>query len=209
MSLGDKLAIAGIVVAVAAVLVGAWAVRRWGIRRRRVLFTHTSTRLIPSLSSVPHDALKIMFRDFPVDDPYLLELHLQNIGPLDLTSSDFDAKRSIVFKLNCKLYGLIGASHPEFTTSTPLGSDGAIRISPLLLKRKEACEMAAIVSGKPNLETDFPLPNTDVLDKRAFDSEVARSVLINAVRALAPLSPGGGAAMAVIDALPFGRRQDT
>ena len=46
ISLGDKLTIVAIVIAVVAIVVGVWAVRRWGIRRHRILLTCTSNRLI-------------------------------------------------------------------------------------------------------------------------------------------------------------------
>lgn len=208
LSLGDKLSIAGIIVAVVAIFAGIWAVRHWGVRRRRVLLTCTSTRLIPNLPLRESDTLKVTFRDFPVDNPHLLLLRLQNIGPIDLTSDDFDAKRSIVFTLNCMLYGIISTSHPEATASTSLGSDGAIELMPMLLKRKEAWEVTAIVSGNPRLDTDIPLANTDVLDKRSFDAEVARSFFATLIRATAPLTPGGSVIVAAIDALPFGRSKD-
>ena len=130
MSVGDWLTVAGIAVALVAILVGVWAVRRWGVRRRRVLFTYASSALIPDLPPVLNDALKITFHDLPVANPHVLLLEIQNVGPLDVVSDDFDAKRKIAFKLNCTFYGLITTSHPQFTTSSAIGSDGVIEISP-------------------------------------------------------------------------------
>ena len=201
LSLGDKLTITAIVIAVIAAIVGVWAVRRWGVRRRKVLLTHESTQLIPQLSLAPKDELKITFRNLPIDDPYLLQLRLQNIGSLDVTSSDFDAGQQIVLKTNCRLYGLLSTSHPESTSTTARGSYGAIAISPLLLKRKEEWEATAIVSGKPLVKSFFPLINTDVLDKRAFDAKVARSFLVAVLRVLGSVTPGGSVVVDAVDAL--------
>jgi hypothetical protein len=208
MSLSDQLTIIAIAVAVIAAIASAWAVRRWGVRRRKVLLTHESAQLIPRLPVAANSALKVTFQDFPIDDPYLLQLRLQNIGSLDVTSSDFDAGQHIILKTNCKLYGLISTSHPESTITTALGSDGAIEISPLLLKRKEEWEAPAIVSGRPRIESKVPLANTDVLDRRVFDAKVAQSLLVRILRAVGPVTPGGGVIWAAIEALVFDQDVD-
>lgn len=134
ISLGDTLTIIGIIVGLIAIFVGTWAVRKWGIRRGAALFTYQSTQLIPYLPLAARDLLKVEFRDVPVENPHLLELRLQNIGRRDIASGSFDSTRPVKIKTNTKFYGLISASHPQCTTSTALGSDGIVGISPMLLK---------------------------------------------------------------------------
>ena len=56
----------------------------------------------------------------------------------------------------------------------------------MLLKREEAWRAAAVVSGAPKLESEFPLANTDILDKQALDNELTRSFFIGVLQQLPP-----------------------
>ena len=200
ISLGDKLAIAGIVVAVIAIAVGIWAARRYGNRRGVMLFTCYSTQLIPDLPFSAKDLLKVEYRDIPVHDPHLLNLRLQNVGPRDIASSNFDAGRPVTIKTNSKFYGFVTLSHPKQTVGRAIGSDGEIDIMPMLLKRAEVWEASAIISGAPNVEIDAPLIDVNVLDRKTFDAKVARSLFISILRAVAA-GVGGGIALAVADGI--------
>lgn len=152
--------------------------------------------------------LKVTFNELPIENPHLVFLHLQNIGPQDIASDDFDSQRRIVLNLNCKFYVLIKGSHPKSTFGPAVGADCIIEIAPLLLKRGEAWELALIVSGPPELKSEIPLKNTDVLDKRAFDAKVANSFLVAVVEGISSVAPGSGIVMAAIDALRSGRSKD-
>ena len=208
LSLGDKLTIAAIAVALLAIIVGVWAVRRWGVRRRRVFYALTSSPLIPALSALPSDDLKVTFKDLEVKDPHIVLIAIENIGPLDVTSNDFDDNRPITFDLNCKFFGLVESTHPNFTSVPSIGSNTLIKIRPLLLRRGEVLSVAAIVSGAPNLQADLPLQNTDLLDKREIDAEAATSLFLAVARIIAPVVPGAGLATAAIDALSSRRSRD-
>lgn len=209
ITLSDKLTIIAIIIAIVAVIVSVWAVRRWGVRRHRILLTYASNQLIPDLSPlVGDDALKVTFKELPIENPHLVFLRLQNIGPQDIASDDFDSQRRITLNLNCKFYVLLKGSHPKFTFGPAVGAECIIEIAPLLLKRGEAWELALIVSGPPELESEIPLKNTDVLDKRTFDAKVTSSFLVAAVGAISSVVPGSGIVMAAIDALLSGRSKD-
>ena len=196
MSLGDELTIAGIVVAIIAIAVGIWAARRYGNQRGAALFTYDSTQLIPDLPFSAKDLLKVEYRDIPVHDPHLLTLRLQNVGPRDIASSNFDAGRPVTVRTNCNFYGFVSLSHPKQTTSRAIGSDGEIDIKPMLLKRGETWEASAIISGAPKVEFDAPLVDVNVLDRKAFDAKLARNLFISILRALA-VGVGGGITLTV------------
>jgi hypothetical protein len=89
-----------------------------------------------------------------------------------------------------------------------IAEDCIIEIAPLLLKRGESWELTLIVSDPPELTSEIPLINTDVLDKRAFDAKVANSLLVAFVRAISLVAPGGAIITAAIDALHSGRSKD-
>jgi hypothetical protein len=200
LNIGDTLTIVGIVIALIAIAVGIWAARKYGTRRGVVLFTCNSTQLIPDLPSSAKDLLKVEYRDFPVPDPHLVNLRLQNVGPRDIASSNFDAGRPITIKTNCKFYGFVSISHPKRTVGRAIGSDGVIDIEPMLLKTAETWEISAIISGRPTIEIDAPLVDVNILDRKALDAKVARSFLANVFRS-ALAGAGGGLALATVDAL--------
>jgi hypothetical protein len=158
------------------------------------------------------DRLEVSYRGFPVTDPYLVQVRVQNIGPLDVTSDDFDSRRTVAFNNNCQFYGLISSSHPQYTISSALGStDGTIEMRPMLLKRSDAWEVSAIVSGEPRMEcTSPPLINTDVLDKPAFGAKVARSILFSILRAAFEMAPlgAGRIVLAALDTVSTERRSN-
>jgi hypothetical protein len=207
-NLGDVLGIIAIVVAVIAILVGVLAARRWGTKKRRLLVTYSASPLIPSLPSEAHETVQVTYKDIPVENPHLLEISIQNIGPVDVTTDDFDARRHAVFKLNCKIYGLVSSTRPGFTSCSPVGSEGLIEISPLLLKCKESCEITAITSGMPDVEPDFPLINTEIVDRPTLAAELTHSVIGQVLLAVTAALPGGQLAGAAAEALLSSRTKD-
>ena len=198
------LGLAALIVAIVAVPITIWAIRRWGNRRRRVLITYEFTPLFPNVPSEARNHLKVTYNDIAVDDPYLIRVRLQNIGPADIASDYFDARSHIVVKLNCKLYGLINATHPESTSSITADSNGSIELAPILLKRHESWIAEAIVSGIPTPVPIVPLIDTDILDKGSYDTEVGNSFFMRAVYAVGKATPGlaGSVVASLIDALP-------
>ena len=209
ISLADTLTILAIIVAVIAIPVGVWAVRRWGNRRGQVLFAYRSTALMPDLPLPMKEMLKVEFRDLPVKDPHLLSLQLQNVGPRDVASGNFDAARPIRIKMNSPFYGILSCSYPRPTIISSPGSDGVIDIGPMLLKRGEVWHFSAIVSGKPEVGADIPLVDVDVLDRRTFDAKLARSSLRSFVRLISPLFGAGGFYMyAAVESLSKDSEQD-
>jgi hypothetical protein len=162
MSLGLWLALVAVIVAVVGVAVTIFAARRWGNRRRKVLFSYDSTPLLP-VSDERH-LLEITYRDIPVKEPHLVTVRVANIGPSDIASQHFDAGRSLVVRLNCTMYGLTSNSHPHCTVSGAIGAEGVIELRPLLLHRGEEWVVEAVVQGDASPTIESPLIDTDVVD---------------------------------------------
>ncbi|MET9231279.1 hypothetical protein [Lentzea sp. NPDC003310] len=174
MSLEAKLALAALVVAVVAVPIAAWVTRKYGTRRRRLLVLFEATPLVPDIQGGGADALKITFHGLPVDEPYLLTIHVENVGPSDIASSHFDAGKSVQVQLNSTLYGMISATHGMHTVGPALGATNAvIELTPLLLKRRDAWVVEVLVSGRPDPEFISSLVDTDVVTQTATDRVAA------------------------------------
>ncbi len=170
ITLSDALTAVGILVGVAAIVAGIFAARRWGNRRKRVLFDWRSAPLITH--NAPH--LKVTFRDIEVSDPHLVILRLRNIGPADVASEHFDASRPVVIRLNCTMYGVTSATHPQATVSTAVGADGVVQMEPHLLRRAEEWIVEAVVAGSPDPILESSLIDTDIVDAPSYSSELAR-----------------------------------
>lgn len=147
-----------LIVGVAAVI----ATRRWGNRRRRLLFSYEVAPLLAEGSA--NDLLQITYRDFPVRDPHLVTVRLRNVGPADVATGHFDGGRPFLVRLNCKMYGPTRASHPGATVSTAIGAEGKIELRPHLLRKGEEWVVEAVVEGSPEPEYESPLIDTDVVE---------------------------------------------
>jgi len=165
VNLSDTLAVVGILVGVAAIVVGVFAARRWGTRRRRVLLNWTATPLIPPepLNHAGRSDLKITYRGIEVDDPHLVEFSLKNLGPSDISSETFDHGEAFVIHMNAKMYGLTALSHPNSTISSTIGLDGVVKLGPELFRQGQEWMVSAVVEGIPELTFDNPLIDTDVI----------------------------------------------
>lgn len=145
-----------LVVGVATVL----ATRRWGTRRRKLLFRYQSASLLPT-DSRP-GLLEVTFRDIPVPNPHLVTIRLQNVGPSDVATHHFDGGRPIRVVLDCKFFGVTSTTHPSATVSPAIGSDGWIEMRPMLLRRGEEWAVEAVVEGDPAPTLQSSLIDTDV-----------------------------------------------
>lgn len=170
------LALGALIVAVVAIPITMWTTRRWGTRRRRLLFARESTPLIPTAPAGAGSLLKVTFRDLPVEEPHLVTLSLDNVGPVDVASGHFDAGRPVEIKLGCTLYGVVSSTHPRHTISPAVGtSDAIIGFPPMLLKRGERWAVEVVVSGTPNPNLVSSLIDTDIEEYITFTRMAASS----------------------------------
>lgn len=167
----EWVAVAALVVAVLTGVGTVLAARQWGNRRRRILFSVESAPLLPPAERA--GLLQVTFRDFPVENPHLVTVRVQNVGPLDIATQHFDAHRNLVVDLNCTMYGVTSSSHPGATVSRGIGSEGVVELTPSLLRRGDAWVVEAVVSGEPTPELDSPLIDTDVVDGATYLEQLA------------------------------------
>ncbi|WP_141713949.1 hypothetical protein [Micromonospora inyonensis] len=180
LSLEDILSAAALVVGLLAIVVGALAARRWGTRRRRLMFDCTATALIAEgkLEGFAKGELKVTYRGEEIKNPYLVRVVIKNVGPSDVGSAHFDGARPLTVRLECSFFGVI--EQPESVTSDFHPSYGVlITFEPALLRRQEEWVVEAIVGGV-RLERDYtgrpaallaelgcPLIDTDVTNLAA------------------------------------------
>lgn len=145
------LTVAGFILALVAIPISVLATWHWGNRRRKLVFAWEATALVPDAHGAGGD-LGVTYRGHPVDNPYLLKLRLLNAGPKNFATSDFDNNQPLVMNLHCTMYGLVRSSHPGSTHttvgSTP-GSEGVVKLSPMLLRHRDEWAVEAVVGGQP------------------------------------------------------------
>ncbi len=158
-------------VAVAVGLATVLATRKWGTRRRRVLFRYQSAPLLPVDSRL--GLLEITFRDIPVPNPHLVTLRVQNLGPSDVATHHFDTGAPVRVALNCKFFGLTSSSHPAATVSPAIGDDGWVELRPTLLRCGDEWAVQAVVEGVAAPELVSPLIDTDIVEGATARDQLA------------------------------------
>lgn len=168
------------VLSVIAIIVTVIATRRWGNRRAGAEWYVDAVPLLAAGAS--STALEVTFRNAPVKDPVLVTFGIVNTGQRDITSEMFDASRSIVVRLGAPLYGVTQhAGNPDLV-SPALGTpadNACVELRPRLLKRGEAWQFSAVVSGTPTVQVEAPLIDTDL--KELATPEVESEGLFSAV----------------------------
>ncbi|MEV4533992.1 hypothetical protein AB0J82_09190 [Asanoa sp. NPDC049518] len=164
-STSDRLALVGILVAAAAVVVGLLATRRWGTRRRLIAFDCVSTPLISEahLGALGRDLLKVTYRDVEVVNPHLVHIRIRNIGPSDVASVHFDAETPLTVGLSCRVLGVTTVPGPVPAGVSSTGAQGEITFGPGLLRRNEEWALGVLVEGSPRPEMMSSLIDTDIV----------------------------------------------
>lgn len=102
-SLAIWLAVVAVVVAVVVGMATIAATRRWGNRRRQIVF---EADVSPLLSVDVRDGLlEVTYRNEPVANPKLVSVRVRNVGPADIASAHFDGGRPLTVALNCTVFG--------------------------------------------------------------------------------------------------------
>jgi len=157
---------------VVSVLASYAITKKFGNRRRKVLFTWNSVQLMPERNRTNgrgmSGALQVSFLGKAVEDPYLVQVTLKNIGPVDIASSDFDAGRQLKVSFPGEYLEVVDWKQVGF--DAPFGQDYRyVTLDPVLLRRGASFTLDVLVDGKPEVELDCPLINTDIVhvDTRA------------------------------------------
>ena len=143
-----------------AVLISWFFGRKYGNRKRRLLFTWDAVQLMAETTRAK-GALEVSYGGTPVGDPYMLQITVKNIGPVDITSSDFDAARPLDIFLPAGYLTVVDITQMG-VSATVDQSPGCISIEPVLLRRGAVISFDVLVDGKPNVQLDSPLINTEL-----------------------------------------------
>jgi hypothetical protein len=171
---GYWIGLAGIILGVIGIVVTIAAARRWGNRRRKLLFSFESAPLLPPGPN--NGLLEITYHGFPVEDPHLVTVRLQNIGPLDIPSGQFDAESPLTINLNCKMFGVTSNRSGARVVAPAIGGDGFLQIGPQMLHRGEEWVVEAVVQGDAEPTLDSPLIDTDIVEGPSMLEQVAEQL---------------------------------
>lgn len=129
VSAGIWIAIAGVIVGAIGIGATVLAARRWGNRRRKILFAWEQVPLLAA--GADHGLLEVTYRDIPVENPHLVTVRVANVGASDVASDHFDAGLPLIVHLNCTMYGVTRTTHPQYTAGGAIGAEGRARASTL------------------------------------------------------------------------------
>lgn len=163
MDTAEWIALVALLVAIFSIPVTIWATRRWGNRRASLQVRVEATPLLPS--DTRPGLLQVTYRDFPVSDPHLVKVTIQNSGSRDVSSDMFDGGRPIVAKFNQTFYGLTSTEGGVHCAAPAIGAQAdsaVVQLLPRLLKRFESWSFSAITTGPVQVEVDAPLIDADI-----------------------------------------------
>ena len=192
---GFWVAVAGVVVAVVAVVV-TWRVAY--PKRRLVYGMPVVTRLLNVATGGVRPVLEVRHGDRVLSDPYVLEVTLINEGRRDIPSDAFDRARPLVLDLGVPIVELL-----EITTSpghaVPVVEqyETGLRIGPDLIARRQKLAFSLLVDEPPG-KLKCPPPHPIDIDVRSYEP-LRSSTVEQATAVVSSMLPGGrvlGAAMA-------------
>ncbi|WP_141717737.1 hypothetical protein [Nocardia altamirensis] len=166
----DWLKLAGVIVASLALLAGLYYFLA-GRRRNKIHITFSAQSVISS--NVAHHDLELRHNGTLVQNPYAVLLVIQNLGPKDVRSNDFDGDASLQIDLGMPILSVSASwSSPRtaksVSTSPKAGTTTSVEFPPGLMRKGDQCTASVIVDGKPKPEVRSPIADTDVtLDDRA------------------------------------------
>ncbi|MFB8281874.1 hypothetical protein [Nocardia colli] len=127
-------------------------------RRNRVQITIAAQSLITDASAA--HSLEVRYDGQEVKDPHAVLVTLENIGPKDVRSADFDGRSSLLINLEAKILSLTSASvsgGPSFTAHETF-----ISLKPTLLPKHRQIRATVVVDGKVKPQVKSSLADTDV-----------------------------------------------
>lgn len=141
-------------------------------KRKKVLIDERWTRLIASRIDDAKDRFEITFDKQIVQDPYLFELKVVNIGRKDVASKDFDGDTPVTIKLKTRIVAPMEMPESdEFAFLGYMCADDEVQIEPTILPVDRQFRARILVDGKP----DPTLPTGHLLDTDIIAGEALRS----------------------------------
>ncbi|CPU02920.1 Uncharacterised protein [Mycobacteroides abscessus] len=161
-------------------------------KRRKTLQIDATTAALLTSDVNEREGLRVELDGRTVNDPYILDFHISNIGPKDVASGDFDKEKPLSIFLDAEIVARLQPSgENEEDTFAAVNGAKDLQVLPGKIAVGERHTIRLLVDGKPNRDfnlANHPLIDTDVVagvSKR--DREFIRMLLIGAVNTLVSL----------------------
>ena len=135
------------------------------LRKRRISLTSTSSAIIRS----PDDSLgldiEVRVNDQKVANPVLMKIEMQNLGPKDLPSSQFDQNKPLTLDINMPVLSIVASIGFEHLPMISPDNANHIEIQPELLRKGKTWTLTALVDAVDNVRAT-PVPMNNLVDTR-------------------------------------------
>lgn len=109
--------------------------------------------------------LKVIYKDDPLVNPYLVQLNVDSRSRRDIKSSDFDQGKSVIFDIGVPVKTVVGGITPSEPAAASADIEGnTVKLAPSLIKRGNVLRLNLLVDGRPTLSCQSSL--IDVTVKR-------------------------------------------
>ncbi|WP_155289408.1 hypothetical protein [Rhodococcoides fascians] len=153
----------GVAVFGIAVTVTLYVLQRRGQRRNRLAVTVTSQKLFVASSGLPAKDLSVEYNGQSVADPHLVNVSVENHGPKDISTSDFDQKVPITVELNAVVIGGgDSVDGPNALLVKVSKSVTSVDIEPALLAEGSRHIFTIVVDGSPKPSVTGAILNCDL-----------------------------------------------
>lgn len=135
-------------------------------RRRKKVELNASWSSITVTLMRDNDALKVLFDDVEVGDPFIYALAVTNIGHKDISSKDFDADKPWRVNVGAKVVARLEISdeQPDKAFEIDPDDDRFIQLKPVKIAVGETLRIRVLVDGEPDSDYgDNPLIDTDMV----------------------------------------------
>jgi hypothetical protein len=141
------LTVALLVIAIVTLIV-IW---RSSVLRRRLMCSIISRTRMLSAPKPIKDDLTISYRDKKVDDPYVANIEISNVGRAPILGEDYTQSRSLKFELAAPIVTVLSVWHKPASAPRPsITSEGNIfELQPELLVRGETIRTSLLTEGQP------------------------------------------------------------
>ncbi|MGO2747364.1 hypothetical protein [Microbacterium sp.] len=165
-------ALIGLVGIIVASVISVWTYRKMN-PKRQLRYRADVTPLLTAHGGA-HGRLTVALDGRPVTNPQVVELSLWSSGRADIGSQLFDAGKPLTFDLGALILDSSPASDLE-SARLVVGLPNTIRLYPALLHRKFQSSIRVVVDGTPNVTVNRVLPDIDVIQHGASETERAIS----------------------------------
>lgn len=120
--------------------------------------------LMSDVVSKDGGTLKISYDDKQINDPYMTELSLESRSRRDISSDDFDQKKTLVLDIGAAIITLLSSDQEDLSLDhIAPGIEGtSIGIEPCLIQKGPVFKIQLLTDGKPKLTCRNTLKNVDI-----------------------------------------------